>query len=85
MSLRVIITARAEADMQDAARWWASERSVEQAGRWLAGLDKKLKSLTDSPTRWPVAAKSSQFPYELRELHYGLAALPTHRAILHDR
>jgi len=81
MSFRVIITAHAEADMQDAARWWASERSAEQAGRWLAGLDEKLRSLGDSPQRWPLAPEHRQFPYELRELNYGLGPRRTHRAI----
>jgi plasmid stabilization system protein ParE len=41
MVYRVIITRRAERDMQGAASWWATERSADQAKRWLAGIEKK--------------------------------------------
>ncbi len=78
---RVIITRRAEREMRDGALWWASNRSSVQAGRWLAGFEKKLKSLAHSPTRCPFAIEHEDFPYELRELHYGLRRRTTHRAV----
>ena len=81
MTYRVIITRRAERDMQDAARWWATERSAAQAKRWLDGLDKALQSLTQAAARCSLAAEHEQFPYELRELHYGVGSRPTHRAV----
>ena len=81
MAYRVILTRRAERDLQDVARWWAAERSVEQANRWLNGFDEKLRSLSQSPTRCPLAAENADFVCELRELHYGLGRRPTHRAI----
>jgi hypothetical protein len=29
----------------------------------------------------PVAAENGCFPYQIRELHFGLGARPTHRAV----
>jgi plasmid stabilization system protein ParE len=34
MTYRVIVTRRAERDVHDAAEWWATNRSPEQANRW---------------------------------------------------
>jgi plasmid stabilization system protein ParE len=81
MIFRVIITRRAERDMQAAARWWAIERSAEQAKRWLAGLETKLQSLTESPERCALSPENGRFSFELRELHYGLSNRATHRAV----
>jgi plasmid stabilization system protein ParE len=81
MTYHVVITQRAERDMSAAVSWWAAERSVEQAKRWLAGLDQELQTLARSPERCPLAAENGQFPHQLRELHYGLSRRPTHRAI----
>ena len=81
MTHRVIITRRAEREMQDAARWWAANRSAEQASRWLAGLDKELQALAVAPMRCPRAAEHEQFAFEIRELHYGLGRYITHRAV----
>jgi plasmid stabilization system protein ParE len=78
---RVIITRRAEREMHEAALWWATNRSREQAARWLAGLEKKLNTLSKAPTRFPLAAEHEHFPYELRELHYGVRGRITHRAV----
>jgi hypothetical protein len=33
------------------------------------------------PNRFPLAAEHEQFPYELRELHYGVRGRITHRAV----
>jgi plasmid stabilization system protein ParE len=81
MTYRVIITGRAEREMQDAARWWAANRSAEQASRWLAGLEKELQTLTDAPVRCPRASEHELFSFEIRELHYGLGRRVTHRAV----
>jgi plasmid stabilization system protein ParE len=81
MSHRVIVARRAELEMQDAALWWARYRSPEQASRWLAGIENELSSLANSPERCPLAAERERFPYEIRELRYGIGKRPTHRAI----
>jgi plasmid stabilization system protein ParE len=81
MNYRVIITRRAERDMQNAAAWWAKEHSPEQADRWLSGLDECLRSLGQTPMRCPLAAENDLVQFEIRELHYGAGRRPTHRAI----
>jgi plasmid stabilization system protein ParE len=81
MTYRVVVTRRAERDMHDAAGWWATNRSPEQANRWLSGLERHLQSLSKTPTRYAAAAESDQFPFELRELHYGPGRRSTHRVL----
>ena len=81
MSLNVILEPRAENDLHDAAAWWAEHRSAEQAQRWYEGFVQALDSLGENPGRWPLARENAKFPYELRELHYGLGSRPTHRAV----
>ena len=81
MNYTVIMTERAARDIEDAADWWARERSAEQASRWYQGIRAAIDGLARSPEARPVAAERDLFPYEIRELHYGLGAKPTHRVI----
>ena len=81
MTLRVILTARAKDALHDSAQWWAEHRSLEQAVRWYDGFLDALDSLREQPNRCPLAREHRRFPYEIRELHYGLGSRPTHRAI----
>jgi plasmid stabilization system protein ParE len=81
MSFAVITTERAARDVEEAAAWWASERSTEQARRWYVGILAAIASLGDAPERCPLATERELLPYELRELHFGLGAKPTHRVL----
>jgi plasmid stabilization system protein ParE len=81
MTYTVITTERAAQEIEDAAAWWAENRSVEQAQRWYRGIRAAIASLASSPEAYPVAAENDSFPYEIRELHYGLSSKPTHRVI----
>jgi plasmid stabilization system protein ParE len=78
---RVIITRRAEREMHESAVWWATNRSLDQASRWLDGLQQQLESLANAWARFPLAAENDEFPYELREMHYGIGRRPTHRVV----
>jgi plasmid stabilization system protein ParE len=49
--------------------------------RWYAGFSDAIRSLTENPERCPLAPENGRFPYEIRELHYGLGSRPTHRAV----
>jgi plasmid stabilization system protein ParE len=80
-SYSVVFTEQAAQELQEAAEWWAEHRSFEQAARWYGGFSAKIESLCESPERCPLADENHAFPYEIRELHYGLSARPTHRAI----
>lgn len=81
MSYVVVVTEQAAHEMEEAAAWWARERSVEQAERWYAGIRQAISTLNQRPERYPTAPENSDFSYELRELHYGLGARPTHRVV----
>ena len=81
MTHAVVFTRRADRELDEAADWWATHRSVNQATRWYAGFSEALASLAVNPERCPLAPESSRFPYEIRELHYGLGSRPTHRAL----
>src|SRR5205823_3527542 len=81
MTNRVVLSRRAERELEAAADWWAEHRSPSQAARWYAGFSEDLASLTLNPARCPLAAENGRFPYEIRELHYGLGSRPTHRAV----
>ena len=81
MSRRVILTEPAERELLEAAEWWARNRSVDQSTRWYEGFQDALATLRDNPDRRPLARENPKFPFELRELNYGLSSHPTHRAL----
>ena len=81
MSYRVVFTQRAERELEHAADWWAEHRSVIQAAKWYEGFSDAIASLTDKPQRCPLAPENGLFPYEVREIHYGLGSHPSHRAV----
>lgn len=81
MSYSVVTTERAAREIEDAAAWWAREHSVEQAERWYQGIRAAIAGLAKSPERCPAAAERQAFPYDIRELHFGLSAKPTHRVV----
>ena len=81
MSLPVLIQPQAKQDLLAAAAWWAEHRSAEQAARWYDGFLEAIESLSDDPARHPLAPENGKFPYELRELHFGLGPRTTHRAV----
>ena len=81
MTHHVVLTRRADRELEDAADWWAEHRSSHQAAHWYAGFSDAIASLRENPERCPLAPENGRFPYEIRELHYGLGSRPTHRAV----
>jgi plasmid stabilization system protein ParE len=81
MSHQVFLTDRAQRDLVQACTWWAENRSAEQAERWYDGIANAILSLASNPERCPLAPENEAFPYELRQLNYGLGRRPTHRAV----
>ena len=81
MNYRVVLADRALEDVDRNVRWWAKHRSSDQAIHWYEGILEAIYSLDENPQRWPVARENEGFPYELRELHYGVSSHPTHRAL----
>ena len=81
MKMPVVFRSSVERQLDDAADWWEKHHSSEQAEKWYAGFVESLALLYDHPTRFPLAPENDAFPFEVRELHYGLGSRPTHRAL----
>jgi plasmid stabilization system protein ParE len=81
MSYEVALTERAEAQLDDAFAWWREHRSGEQAARWYNSFADAIAALAENPARHPRSAESATFPYEIRDLHFGLGRRPSHRAV----
>jgi len=81
MIYRVVLTEQASDDLDATTDWWAAHRDREQAARWFSGIGDKLLTLREYPDRMPLADENEEFPYTLRELHYGVTSRPTHRAV----
>jgi plasmid stabilization system protein ParE len=67
--------------MEAAYNWWADHRSKLQADRWYSGLAKSIAGLSDNPERHGRSRECDLFPYEIRDLLFGLGPRPTHRAV----
>jgi plasmid stabilization system protein ParE len=81
MTRQVFLTDRAHDDLLQACAWWAENRSAQQAQRWYDGFAKAIHGLATDPERFPLAAENHAFPYEIRQLNYGVGRRPTHRAL----
>jgi plasmid stabilization system protein ParE len=81
MSYEVVLHGRVEQQLEESARWWAENRSAKQAEEWFAGFVHAIMSLRNNPERFALAAENQEFPFEVRELHYGMGKKTTHRAL----
>lgn len=81
MNRPVILHDRAKAFLRDATDWWAKSRSAQQAERWFEGFVSRLNELTETAEQCPLASENDAFPFEVREVHYGLSHRVTHRAL----
>ncbi len=80
MTYHVRITTRGYEDLRAIVRWWADNRSADQAAEWYDGIIAKIESLSSMPESHPLARENPRASFELRELHYGLGSSTTHRA-----
>ena len=81
MTLPVEVHPRVEKFLDDNVKWWSKNRSPEQAERWYDGLIQALIDLGGNAESRPLATENDAFPFEVRELYYGLGNRPTHRAL----
>lgn len=70
MKYEVLISASAEADLEQ-AYCWLSERAPEAAVKWYNGLVDAVLKLEKFPERCPLAPESRAFKREIRQLIYG--------------
>ena len=63
MTYQVILAEQAARELEGAARWWAENRSAEQAERWYAGFVAAIESLQVAPDRHPYACEEKRFAF----------------------
>lgn len=81
MTCVVLTTATAQQEAQANYDWWAEYRSAEQAARWYDEFLAASLSLEENPDRCALAAENDRFPYEIRQLNFGIGRKPTHRLV----
>lgn len=72
MAFQVEITPIAEAQIQQAYRWYR-EHNPEFADRWFRGLMNAIATLQQKPQRCSLAVEHYIFSEEVRQLLYGKA------------
>lgn len=70
MSFNVLVTERAERELNQTADWIARD-APDTANRWFNGFVTSIVSLADNPQRCGVARENHRFAFELRQLLYG--------------
>lgn len=85
MTYRVTFTSKAKIEFNQAAIWWAENRSRDQAARWLDGFEQSIESLKEFPEKHSLAPEDQHVTYTLRHLLFGLGSRPTHRTIFRVR
>lgn len=71
MSYRVVLTDKAEADVETVLKWFHDHQATEAGGRWFAQLMSKLDTLETRPDRCSVAGESDDIGIEIREILLG--------------
>ena len=70
MNPRVVLTQRAERELDEATAWIA-QYAPETSRRWYWGFIEALYSLQDNPTRCGFARENSLVRQDIRQLLYG--------------
>ena len=70
MTFQVELTPSAEAQIEQAYRWYR-ERNSDFADRWFRGLMNAIATLQEKPRRCSLAVEHEIFPEEVRQLLYG--------------
>ena len=81
MTHNVVVTPQARIELYETAIWWAENRDVDQAQRWLVGIERRIAELNERPQQHPLARESIAFPVEFRQVTFGLGSRPTHRIV----
>ena len=81
MSRAVEILPRATIQLYESAAWWAENRSVAQAARWLSEIESAIEGLADSAPRHPLARETVAFDFALHQMNFGVSSVPTHRVL----
>lgn len=81
MTHRIRYSDRALNDLERATDWWASNRSRDEAARWLPAIEDAIATLTIDPERFPEPDEHGLQGHGLRQLNFGLGPRSSHRVI----
>ena len=81
MNYQVVLTDRAHADLEAAHAWWAENRSEAQAAKWYNAFADAIESLASNPERCILSRENGHFPFQIRDLYFGIGRRRTHRAV----
>lgn len=71
MAYRVVLTDKAEADVEQVLQWFHDQQATSAGNRWFAQLMRKLTTLENHPHRCVLAAESEEVGQEIREALLG--------------
>ena len=71
MQYRVMLTDKAETDVESVLKWVSDQRATDAGGRWFVQLMARLDSLEQHPNRCSLASESNELGEEIRELLLG--------------
>jgi plasmid stabilization system protein ParE len=71
MVFRVELSDRAQRDISAIYDWLRSEQAGDAGERWFRALRTAIASLSDVPSRCPLASENQESPVEVRQLLYG--------------
>ncbi len=71
MEYEVVITQRAEQQLNNAAKWYA-DNATAIAADWYNGFLNALLSLESNPEQHGITHESEEFPVPIRQVLYGL-------------
>jgi plasmid stabilization system protein ParE len=71
MPYRVILTEKAETDVDLILKWFSDHRATDAGASWFRQLLIRLDTLEENPERCPLPAESAVIERDLRELLLG--------------
>lgn len=67
--------------LYESASWWAENRSIVQATRWLAEVETAIAGLGSEAGGHPLARESESFYIPLHQMNFGVSGSATHRVL----
>ncbi len=81
MTRVVQLLPRARIQLYESASWWAENRSVTQAARWLGEIETAIAALASEAERHPLAREAEAFEFALHQMNFGVSGSATHRVL----
>ena len=73
MDFRVDVSERAQDDIASIFEWLQSQQAGDAGASWFVALKEAIETLSNFPSRCPLAPENRDSPVEVRQLLYGRA------------